>query len=186
MRSSHPSFQYYTLGRSVLGIYRNFSKVQNFAFFMKYCLIYDLPVLPDKNSYRIRIKVRWCRDSILQKKFWKFIAHPRTTAHNYAHSRTPEHTCAHPHTLTYTQKHPTHTRSWLELDKSYQITVNRKTAEETKKERKKEKGRNKSPLKHFSGLKMLSFVVNGTFCILEQSAVHFTLQHTANLGFMFC
>ena len=121
-----------------------------------------------KNSYRIRIKVRWCRDSILQKKFWKFIPHPRTTAHNYTHSRTSAHTCAHPHTLTYTQKHPTHTRSWLELDKSYQITVNRKTAEETKKERKKEKGRNKSPLKHFSGLKNLLIKIILVFFILGE------------------
>ena len=33
----------------------------------------------NKNSYRIRIKVCWCRDSILQKKFWKFI--PLTRSH---------------------------------------------------------------------------------------------------------
>ena len=39
-----------------------------------------------KNSYRIRIKVRWCRDSILWKKFWKFIPH------TCAHLPTPAHT----------------------------------------------------------------------------------------------
>ena len=87
-----------------------------------------------KNSYRIRIKVRWCRDTILRKKFWKFIPHMhayscanlRTPAHNCAHPAhpctpahthqtpmhtrtqpsTPAHTCAHPRTPAYTQVHP--------------------------------------------------------------------------------
>ena len=40
----------------------------------------------NKNSYRIRNKVRWCRDSILQKKFWKFITHPCISTHTHAHT----------------------------------------------------------------------------------------------------
>ena len=51
-----------------------------------------------KNLYRIRIKVRWCRDSILWKKFWKFIPH------TFAHPCTPTHICSHPPIPTNT--HP--------------------------------------------------------------------------------
>ena len=54
--------------------------------------------------YRIRIKVRWCRDSILLKKFWKFI--PLTYAHTCAYPRTPAHTCAHPPTPAHTAHIP--------------------------------------------------------------------------------
>ena len=60
--------------------------------------------LDEKNSYRICIKVRWFRDSILQKKFWKFIrAHPRILLHTPEHLRTPTLIHAHPthHTHTY-------------------------------------------------------------------------------------
>ena len=51
-----------------------------------------------KKLYRIRIKVRWCRDSILWKKFWKFIPH------TFAHPCTPTHICSHPPIPTNT--HP--------------------------------------------------------------------------------
>ena len=74
-----------------------------------------------KNSYRKRIKVRWCRDSILQKKFWKFIPHThvypsanlRTPAHNHAHPCTPMHTRTHPRTLSHTRTHPPNTHAYL-------------------------------------------------------------------------
>ena len=64
-----------------------------------------------KNLYRICIKVRWCRDSILQKKFWKFI--PHTCVHPCISTHTPAHTCAHtcvhPRIIAY-QQIPMHTR----------------------------------------------------------------------------
>ena len=71
-----------------------------------------------KNLYRKRIKVRWCRDSILQKKFWKFIppthaylrANLRTLVHNRAHPCTPAHSLPHLHPPTEHLCIPTHTR----------------------------------------------------------------------------
>ena len=67
-----------------------------------------------KNLYRKRIKVRWCRDSILQKKFWKYIPHPCISTHTCAHPRTPVHTRAHLRTPAHTRAHPctpSHTRT---------------------------------------------------------------------------
>ena len=63
-----------------------------------------------KNSYRIRIKVRWCIDSSLQKIFWKFIQHThlQTLVHFLRLPHTPMHTCAyptHPHTQAHTHSH---------------------------------------------------------------------------------
>ena len=74
----------------------------------------------NKNSYRIRIKVRWCRDSILRRKFWKFIPHMHaypganlcTPAHNHAHPCTPTPTCTHPRTLSHTCTHPPNTYAY--------------------------------------------------------------------------
>ena len=53
-----------------------------------------------KNSYRIRIKVRWCIESSLQKIFWKFIQH--------THLQTPSHFCTLPHTPMHTRAYHTH------------------------------------------------------------------------------
>ena len=64
-----------------------------------------------KNLYRIHIKVRWCRDSILRKKFWKFIPHMHV--YSCANLRTPAHNCAHPHTHTEHPCTPAHTRAHL-------------------------------------------------------------------------
>ena len=68
-----------------------------------------LPRIERENSYRIRIKVRWCRDSILRKKFWKFIPHMH--AYSCANLRTPAHNCAHPYTPAHTHRTPMHTRT---------------------------------------------------------------------------
>ena len=91
----------------------------------------------EKNLYRIRIKVRWCIESSLQKIFWKFIQHthlqtpshfrtlPHTPMHTRAyHTHPPNHThihvctfactCARPCTPAHTQAHlstPEHTRA---------------------------------------------------------------------------
>ena len=59
-----------------------------------------------KNLYRIHIKVRWCRDSILLKKFWRYIPHPYISTHTCAHLCTPTHTHAHPRTPAHTRAHP--------------------------------------------------------------------------------
>ena len=64
-----------------------------------------------KNSYRIRIKVRWCIDSSLQKIFWKFIqhTHSQTLAHFRRLPHTPMHTCTyrtHPRTQAQTRTLP--------------------------------------------------------------------------------
>ena len=85
----------------------------------------------NKNSYRIRIKVRWSRDFILQKKFWKFIPytcirpctpaqppfcplpHPCTPAHTHKSPRTPAHT----HTRTQPcSPHTPHTYPLMPAD----------------------------------------------------------------------
>ena len=111
-----------------------------------------------KNSYRIRIKVRWCRDSILWKKFWKFIPH------TFAHPCTPVHTRAHPCTPVHTHPHqPTHAHwCWFWSDQSY---VNRPIQKRLER-RYKEKGRNKRPLKHISRLKRLTqFPTSDIECI---------------------
>ena len=54
----------------------------------------------EKNSYRIRIKVRWCIESSLQKIFWKFIQH--------THLQTPSHFRTLPHTPMHTRAYLTH------------------------------------------------------------------------------
>ena len=61
----------------------------------------------NKNSYRIRIKVRWCRDSILRKKFWKIIQHMCISMHIRPYPCKPAHTCVHPRT-PHTSAHTPH------------------------------------------------------------------------------
>ena len=75
--------------------------------------------------------------------------------HTHAHPLTPAHTCAHPHSLAHTRAHPKHARwCWFWSDQSYVNWPIQKRLEDTK----REKGRNKSPLKHFSGLKITQFL----------------------------
>ena len=71
-------------------------------------------------------------------------AHPHIPTHNRAHPHTPAHTHTHPCTPPHIPAHG------LNLINHMKLHVNRPN---TKKAR-KEKGRSKSPLNHFSGLKI--------------------------------
>ena len=77
--------------------------------------------------------------------------HLNTSTHTQAHPNTPTHTKAYPFTLTHTPHIPTNALNLINHMKFYINRPNTKKARE--RERKKKEGRNKSPLKHFSGLK---------------------------------
>ena len=80
--------------------------------------------------------------------------HTHTTMHKHSQTCTPAHTFAHPHILPDTP-HTYPLLILLSLNVFGQVWTNHSylNRPNTKKGRKREKRRNKSPLKHFSGLK---------------------------------
>ena len=80
--------------------------------------------------------------------------HTHTTMHKHSQTCTPAHTFAHPHILPDTS-HTYPLLILLSLNVFGQVWTNHSylNRPNTKKGRKREKRRNKSPLKHFSGLK---------------------------------